>query len=1050
MSFDKKLNNTVIAKYLLNSRLVFLLVLAILVLGLLSFFNLQRSLNPEVEIPLVVVTALYPGASPQAVENEVVIPLENELRGASGIDIIYAQAHEGFASLTVQFVSTVTLDEAIDEVRRLAEIASSNFPAEVGSTSVRGLDFENVPVWQFALTPKSGLEVDRASLELIALSLEKDLEKLSLVDRVTVSGVEQKEIQVLMSPNKLSELSLNPQNLSSLVRSSLNTLPAGSVTTGQTDFFVGLDPSITEVDHVRSVPIKINDEVLNLSDIASVMYRSAPYQKRAFLATPSMPASPSVQFDVYKTSPADITQTQHQVAEFLSDWMKPYQDTVNLIELENMAQNINDQFNDLFSNFLVTIMLVFIVLFVFLGIRQAIIASLSIPLTFLVSFIVMNVTGQSLNFLSVFSLLLALGLLVDDAIVVVEALTAYYRTGKFNPSETGLLVWRDYIVPIWTTTLTTVWAFLPLLLATGIIGEFIKSIPIVVSATLIASTSVAVLITLPLTIILTKASADVITKRSRYKFGKYSFLKKYAKGLVQFDWLQNLYRTQMERILESRRAQYKLVALVVLLSVFSYALVPLGFVQNEFFPQTDSDVMYVGLTLPVGSSLYQTEAAVLEVLEELRMIPEINTAQAVIGASSRPSMGFGESQPQTNTARITARLIDQDQRGVSSHQLASSVREVFAGYDIANVEVTVPSAGPPAGDDIVLKIKGAELAELHRIADQVEEFLREREEVVGIDRSIKNAVSKILFIPDQTRLAEAGLTNQEVGFWLRTSLSGFELATISLDDTGDRTPIILRFSTNPLSPQDVGAVPVLTQVGIVPLNGFGSLELAANPSVIMREDGQRTLTVSASVLAGYSVSQANQELLAYADSIPLPNGYSFDTGGINEENQRSVASILQAMVIAVLLIIATMVVQLGSFRQALMVVLVIPLAVTGVFIVFALTNTALSFPALIGILALFGIVVNNSIMLVDKINQNIAINMQQVTAIVDAATNRLKPIFLSSLTTIVGLVPITITDPIWRGLGGGIISGLFLSGAIMLVFIPVVYNLWYPVGNKKD
>jgi multidrug efflux pump subunit AcrB len=230
----------------------------------------------------------------------------------------------------------------------------------------------------------------------------------------------------------------------------------------------------------------------------------------------------------------------------------------------------------------------------------------------------------------------------------------------------------------------------------------------------------------------------------------------------------------------------------------------------------------------------------------------------------------------------------------------------------------------------------------------------------------------------------------------------------------------------------------------VPLLSLGELVLKPNPTSITREDGDRTISVTAAVAEGFSVSTINGQLEQFANGdLNLPTGYTWKTGGVNQENQQSVQSIIQAMALSAILILVTMVVQLGSFRQAIIVLLVIPLAISGVFVMFALTGTPLSFPALIGLLALFGIVVNNSIVVVDKINQNRTIGMSLVDAITDAAAGRLEAIFFSSLTTIIGLIPITLSDPIWRGLGGAIIAGLAFSGTIMLFFIPIVYYMWY-------
>jgi HAE1 family hydrophobic/amphiphilic exporter-1 len=279
---------------------------------------------------------------------------------------------------------------------------------------------------------------------------------------------------------------------------------------------------------------------------------------------------------------------------------------------------------------------------------------------------------------------------------------------------------------------------------------------------------------------------------------------------------------------------------------------------------------------------------------------------------------------------------------------------------------------------------------------------------------------------------------------LRTYATGFTLDDVNFDPTStQKEDIVFKLSQEPATLEAISALSVPTVTGPVPLLSLGTVQTKANPTVITREGGKRSLSVSASVTQGYSVSAKNKELLDYANSIQLPDGYSWKTGGVNEENAKSVQSILQAMVVAFILILVTMVVQFHSYRQAVIVLLVIPLAVSSVFMIFALTGTPLSFPALIGVLSLFGIVVTNSMFIVDKINLNIRQNMPFNEAIADAGASRLEPIILTKLCTIFGLLPITLAEPLWRGLGGAIISGILVSSTIMLLFIPVVYYSWF-------
>ncbi len=1100
LEFPERLSNTVVAKYIGNIRLVAILIIGIVLFGSSSFASLPRRLNPEVKIPIVTIVTALPGASPEEIESLITIPLEQKIASADGIDTIASTSQDSVSIITAQFLSNVSPDDARDEIQRHVDTVS-NFPDNATDPEVNALDFENRPVWEFVVTSTSQ---SRASLERLATKLQDRLENVSTIDSLTINGLEADEIQVVISPEQMAEVGLQPFQLRTAITAVTNSAPAGTTATATNSYGVAVNAPITSIEGLRALPLTVGNEIYQLSDIAEVLSRPAPKQLRTYFGKQSGGLDPAVTIGVYKTAGADILEAEQAARDVTTAFIAENQNNIQITTLTSNAKDIDDQFTKLVGNFTTTIALVFLTLLVFLGLRQAALVSLSIPLTFLISFGVMGATGQTINFLTLFSLLLALGLLLDDAIVIIASTTEYYRSGKFSPREVGLLVWNDFIVPIWTTTLTTVWAFLPLLLASGIIGEFIKPIPVVVSSTLLASTAVAVLVTLPLMVTILKFSAPrrvvllakallliltiflmvsllqnqplalliaivgvlllVLAYRWRFLLQKQarrttaaslaSILLKRSKkifdeGVINLDPLKNKYQTVLKTILVSKAARLKLVSAVVLVSLFSYSLLPLGFVQGEFFPSNDSEIIYVGLKLPTGTSLAETERIAITLFEELRALPELTFGTIELGQALDLGDAGGAGTASDNQARISLRIGEEKQRNRNSNQILDEMRQKFSGYTQGTLTFFAESGGPPTGSDITVKILGDDLSELSTIATQVENQLKETAGVVNISRSISAGTSKLSFKPDLQYLASQNISTSDVGFWLRTSMSGFEVGNLPVSAERDEEETIVLYSGKRLlQPEELSAVSVISQSGAHPLSSLGSFSLEASPTKITREDGTRTLVVSAGVTEGYSAPEINTELFKFLEGVELSNGYRFATGGANQENEESVQSILQAMILSFVLILATMVVQLGSFRKAIIVMLVIPLAISGVFVLFALTGTPLSFPALIGVLALFGIVVNNSIVLVDKIGQNTKIGMELVDAIVDAAGSRLQPIFFSSLTTIIGLIPVTLSDPIWQGLGGAIISGLSISGLTMLLFIPVIYSFWFAEKSK--
>ena len=1094
LQFDPALLNSWVAKYISNIRVVALLVLAIVLLGTISYFQLPKRLNPEVKIPIVIVSTVLPGAGPEDVETLVTEPLEDQVRSLQGLDTVTSMSNENVSVITVQFLSSVKQEDAKNEVQSAVD-SVSNLPENAQKPQVKALDFEDTPVWTFAITGE-----DVPSLMGFSKTLKEKIDALAVVDRVVTSGFEEQEITVTVSAAKIQELGINPLLLAQNLKKGLASYPAGPVQTTENVYAVTIDQSIHTLDDVRNLPLSIQGHSLKLSDVATIEERSKSNQQHAFLATDTNTAKRAVTFYVYKTTGSNIDAAGTKVKELVDKEIANGQGKFTLTTLNNASEEITKQFTDLLGEFRSTIILVFACLFLFLGLRQAIISSFTVPLTFLSAFFFMRFFGMSINFLTMFAFLLSLGLLVDDTIVTVSAMTTYYRTGKFSPLQTGLLVWRDTIVPIWSTTITTIWSFVPLLLTTGIIGEFIKPIPIVVTVTMLSSTAIAVLITLPIMIVILKPYLPNRVKwllRIIFLLISVAFLiifllhnpllpfvglvyvilllvlyrvfpvlrqrlattiethpraqkvlnvvQRYSDhGVIHIEGLAQAYHRAIMRVLNSRSARRKVLASIVIFAVVSFLLVPLGFVQNEFFPKSDQDEFFVQVELPAGTTLANTEQEAVKLLDDLRHTPESEfvTAEVGRGANTGFSGGF-TSTPNVMTFSI--RLHPKEKRTTSSLTIAENVRKKYQNYEKGKASVVEASGGPPAGADLQIKLLGSDLTELQTYAQKIADHLKTQAGVTNVEISLKPGTGRLTFVPNTDKLSDAGLSVDAVGMWLRLYASGFPLGSVNFDKSSNqKEDVTFKMSNQSGSPEGLAGVPVVSPTGTgYPLLSLGQLVVKSNPTFIARENGNRTISVSATVTQGYSIQQKNKELTEFADSLHLPQGYSWQTGGVNEENQKSVNSIFQAMIVSALLILITMVIQFGSFRQAIIVLIVIPLAVSSVFLIFALTGTPLSFPALIGVLSLFGIVVTNSMFIVDKININKREGMELKEAIADAGASRLEPIILTKLCTVLGLLPITIADPLWRGLGGAIISGLLLSSTIMLLFIPSLYYTWF-------
>jgi multidrug efflux pump subunit AcrB len=1099
IQFDPQLWTSWVAKYVVNIRIVMLLVVTIFAIGLYGYFNLPRRLNPEIKIPIVTVVTILPGAGPADIESLVTKPIEDSLRSVKGIDTLSSVSRDNASIVTAQFVSSVAPDKAKADVQSQIDSLTS-LPKDAKTPVVKAYDFEDRPVWTFAVST----DADIRSLMSFSEELQNRIEDSTKVDRVTVSGFETQEIAIYISPEKVKEYGINPLSLSSAVQKGVLSYPAGMVDTNRNAFVLTIDPQISSIAEIRQIRVTVAGKIVRLGDIATVMERSKKDQKPSFIANAKTGASRAVTFYVYKTTNANIDEAGKAVDAIVSKAVKEYDNKFKITTISNTSHEIDKQFSDLLKEFRSTIILIVGCLFIFLGLRQAIISSFSVPLTFLMSFFFMNALGQSINFLTLFAFLIALGLLIDDTIVVVSAMTSYYKTGKFTPAETGLVVWRDTIVPIWSTTITTIWSFVPLLLATGIIGEFIKPIPLVVTITMLSSTAIAVLITLPFMIIVLK---PVVAKRVVVLFKIVAlvmllyvvksilpaspifplvlfsliilvvlflrvqksvfeqvrttvesnqvlhtiihYLSRFSNhGVINIEPLARAYQRLILRVLYSKSARKKVIIAIISYAIISFALLPLGLVKNEFFPKTDNTLIYVNLSLPAGTALPIVTSEAIHVMDILRHTKESLFVAGEIGQELASSTNRSDSP---NSVLFTVHLPEKEDRKHSSSQIAEYIRQELKGYKQGTISVVEVGGGPPAGSDLQIKLSGKNLGQLDQYTNSIMRFLAKTPGVSNIDKSIKPGTSKLVFVPDVEKLADNGITVDALGLWLRMFASGFTLESVNFDKSDStKKDVVFYLNENDSAASDLSALSVTGTTGVaVPLSALGHFEMKSNPTVITHENRVRTLSVTAGVLPGFSISTINKNLEQYADSLRLENGYAWKTGGVNDENRKSILSIVQAMALAFILILITMVLQFQSYRQAIIVLMVIPLAVSSVFVVFALTGTPISFPAMIGILSLFGIVVTNSMFIVDKININLKEGMEFKEAIADAGASRLEPIILTKLNTILGLLPITLSNPMWRGLGGAIISGILLASTIMLLFIPALYYNWFSAECEK-
>lgn len=1119
LNFNPELRKSFLNFFVTNFRVVLLMIMLVTIWGVYSFVKLPVESSPEVKIPIAVVITTYPGASPADIEELVTKKIETGLSGLANVDTITSSSSNSVSSITVEFSASADLKDSIRQLRDEVSNIKTSLPSDANDPMVKEISLNDTPILTMSLAgPYDGFTIRKYGEDI-----QDELEKISGVREVNISGGDVAEFEIAYDPAKLALFGITADQANSVIKGVNLAVPAGSFKGKEYVYSVRSDARFYSADDLANIPIlhTENGAFVFLKDIAMVAEKAIDKTIYSRFSSAGKKSESAVTIQIIKKTGGSILDTADQAKAKVDEMLKKMPQGLHYGTTIDMSELIREDFNQLVHDFLLTITLVFIILLLVIGLKEALVAGLAIPLVFFVTFGVMLNSGISLNFLSMFSLILALGLLVDDAIVVVSATKQYLRTGKFTPEEAVLLVLNDFKVVLTTTTLTTVWAFLPLLLASGIMGQYIRSIPITVSVTLISSLFIALMINHPLAAVLervrmgknlflfltalvigtgflgmsvlggclgiviliaglagalamlrwyfTKGKAvlraneelvelewkdEDLIKRKLKDQGKAEthsgWWSKFLHGIFHLDRVLPYYEDILKRLLATKKTRRRALGFVFVLFVVAVLLPVTGVVPSEFFPKSDSDTVYVNVEGPAGLKLDETNKIVEKIEEKLLSYPEISDFSTLVGtgAAGGSHISISAGSP-TNSAAITLRLVKRENRNITAYQFAENVRKDLDFIHDATITVESMAGGPPSGSAFEAQIRGEDLQVLDKIAKDLKPILASISGTINIDISLKESPAEYSFQLDPDRLEFYNLNAAYVGSVLRMAISGSEVTTVIRG--GKETKVIARFDKNKIP--DLTAIQNLQILNLrkqpVFLKDVAKIELKPSVETITRINQKRTVVLSSSVNAN---TRANQVLTAFQDKLAkeykMPSSYDIVYGGENETNQESVMSILRAMIVAFAMIISTLVIQFNSFKKALIVIVTIPLALIGVFFGLAIVRLNLSFPALIGVVALFGIVVKNAIILVDKINLNLKNDIPFQTAIIDAGKSRLEAIVITSICTIVGMVPVTLSNETWMALGSAVIFGLMLSSLLTLFVVPVLFMTVIKEGER--
>lgn len=996
-----------------------LIFLAVIVVGVFTFFNMPAEMLPNVNMDEAVVVVVYPGVSPEEMETLVTKPLEEEIEGVEDVDHIESRSGESRSVVDVRFkpgLSDDEFDRRILDLRSAVDAARAKIPTDAEEPEV-------IPIKLAEVFPVMSISIGGPVSDTVLREIAEDLEEVILdVDRVRsveIVGTREQEIWIELDADRLESYGMTiGQVVASLAARNLN-VPAGVLDIGQSEYIVrtlGEFESIEEIERHVIASDAFGRQV-RIRDVGAVRDTLA---ERLTLAR--LDGERSVTLWVYKDIEGSVVQVVDAVRSAIEAYDARITEDVSFEVRNDTSIEVRDILRILERNALYGILMVAGILFVFIGFRNAVLASIGIPFSFFAAFILMNAAGITINTISLFSLVLVLGMLVDDAIIVIENIYRHMEQGV-PARRAAVLGTQQVLAPVTAAVLTTVAAFLPLLLMSGIWGKFMSVIPKTVTFALLASLLEAFLV-------LPSHMAD---------FGR--VVRAESKNHSRFLALTKRYERVLRKVL---RRRYLSIAGVVVLALIAIGLV--FTLDITIFQEEDVDQIEIRAQLPVGTKLEVTDRVAREIEEIIFSLPkgEFEAAVTRVGFMIRNYRG----ELASNNMQFNVDLVDHERRDRSDDEIMRALRrEIEEVPGLTFLSLSRPQQGPPSGQPVEVRVKGDDPRVLRKIADEMKAWLADYPGVVDIDDDTAPGKSELLVSVIQDQATLYGLSVYDIASVVRSGFEGIE-ATKYRGAGDDEIDVIVRLEEPDRSDlDDLKNLRVTTQSGAsVPLSNVADLTIATAAAELNRRDGDRIITVTAGVEGGTTSTEVNRALLAaFSDVSERYPGYRLDYGGEYQETQESFASLLLAFGVAILLIYLILGTEFQSFIQPLIVMFTVPFAFIGVVIGLVVMRYPFTLNAGVAIVALAGVVVNDSIVLVDFIKRARARGVGRWESVVQAGCMRLRPILLTSITTILGVLPLAMgwggVSVTWGPMAASLAWGIAFATVLTLFVIPALFSI---------
>jgi len=1019
-----------------------MIICIILVLGFISLVNLKIDLFPEMNLPVALVIIQYSGTGPEEMETLVTRPLEEALSTVHNIKSITSFSQQGSSVVVLQFNWGTDMDFATLEIREKVDLVEGMLPEGCEDPLIFKMDPSMMPVYTIAMSGDVG---QRQLRQLAEDEVKNRLERIEGVASVDISGGLEREIKVKIRPEVLQAHGLSFSQIVQALSSENFDVTGGRAFQGEKEYLVRVLGQFAGVEEIGDVRIFTQGgSSIRLGDIAEIEDGYKDVKSYSMVND-----KPSVALFVSKQSDANTVEVVRGIREALEELKGKLPAGVELLTVVDQAEFIEKSINNVLQNIIVGGFLAVFILFLFLrSVQSTLIIGLSIPISLITTFILVYFRGLTLNMMTLGGLALGVGMMVDNSIVILENIFRHRQQGE-KALEAALKGSNEMSLAITASTLTTIAVFFPIVFVEGLASQIFSPLALTVSFSLLASLAVA------LTLIPMLASRVFPPAAVAYDpaADSQSRLKKIF--YVWGTWLEAL-NEKYGLLLKWAITHEKTVVLITGAAlVISFALIPL--IGVEFIPQMDEGLLSINIEMPQGTRLERTEEVVEEVKSIIEKQPEVETIFVTVGSQLGQSSAFMSGEGQSEYAHLDVQLVDKGKRERSTNDVVEALRKEIQRIPGAEFEVSASNSLMPGGGGvgfgtpISVEIKGQEIETLEKIAQNVYEIIASVPGTREVELSMENANPQVQVIVDRNRASFYGLSVSQITNAVRGSIEG-QVATRYRTGSDEIDVRVFLDSEKDLSLQELEDLELTTPEGVqIPLREVAEIKITEGPNVIERKDQTRTIAVT-SKLHGRDLGHVMEDIQSKLDNYTLPSGYTIEYGGESKEMAEAFGDLGFALILAVALVYMILAGQFESFIYPFVIMFSIPVSIVGVVLGLLLTGRSFNIPAFIGVIMLAGIVVNNAIVLVDYINQLRSRGMDRDEAILKAGPHRLRPILMTTLTTVLGMLPLAF------GFGEGaevrapmataLIGGLTTSTLLTLVFVPVMYVLLEDITLK--